>query len=267
MKIGRFHGQIKEIAFGNVISGLIIFNKEIRYLGFHFFLLKVFTIHLVFSLKVFRILTWYEFGELLVMSDALEYVEDAYRQLSLGNAIIPQRIAITDPAPGLNLIMPSIIGGEMNALATKIGSVYKHNPEKYNISTVLGKIMIQDINIGEIVGIMDGGLITAMRTGAATGVSVKYLVRNDSTSLSIFGAGTQARKQVVATYWALNQTFLIRWIINKLIKVFKLHFSHIFVWLHILLMNRTHFFFYSFKQFKTHYILNFLQKFSFLLGE
>ncbi|RKX80736.1 MAG: hypothetical protein DRP58_12790 [Spirochaetes bacterium] len=152
-----------------------------------------------------RILNKSNVAELLVMSDALEYVEDAYRQLSLGNAIVPQRITITDPAPGLTLIMPGIIGGEMNALATKIVSVYKNNPEKYNMPTVLGKIMIQDINTGEIVGIMDGGLITAMRTGAATGVSVKYLARKDSTSMSIFGAGTQARKQVVATYWALNQ--------------------------------------------------------------
>lgn len=152
-----------------------------------------------------RILNKSNVAELLTMSDALDYVEDAYKQLSLGNAIVPQRIAITDPAPGLTLIMPGIIGGEMNALATKIVSVYKHNPEKYNMPTVLGKIMIQDINTGEIVGIMDGGLITAMRTGAATGVSVRYLARKDSKIMGIVGAGVQARKQVVAVYWALDQ--------------------------------------------------------------
>ena len=152
-----------------------------------------------------RILNKSNVAELLTMSDALDYVEDAYKQLSLGNAIVPQRIAITDPAPGLTLIMPGIIGGEMNALATKIVSVYKHNPEKYNMPTVLGKIMIQDINTGEIVGIMDGGLITAMRTGAATGVSVRYLARKDSKIMGIVGAGTQARKQVVAVYWALDK--------------------------------------------------------------
>ncbi|GAH08156.1 unnamed protein product, partial [marine sediment metagenome] len=56
-------------------------------------------------------------------------------------AFVPQRIAITDPAPGLTLIMPGIIGGEMSALATKIVSVYKKNPEKYNMPTVLAKIM------------------------------------------------------------------------------------------------------------------------------
>jgi ornithine cyclodeaminase/alanine dehydrogenase-like protein (mu-crystallin family) len=152
-----------------------------------------------------RILSKVNVEQLLSMPDVLKYVEEAYKQLSLGNAIVPQRIAITDPAPGLTLVMPGIIGGDMNALATKIVSVYKKNPEKYNMPTVLAKIMIQDMDTGDIVGIMDGGLITAMRTGAATGVGVKYLARKNSKVLGIFSAGIQARKQVVAVYWALEQ--------------------------------------------------------------
>jgi ornithine cyclodeaminase/alanine dehydrogenase-like protein (mu-crystallin family) len=152
-----------------------------------------------------RILTKQDVFELLSMNDALKYVEEAYKQLTLGKAIVPQRIAITDPAPGLTLIMPGIIGGEMNALATKIVSVYKQNPEKYNMPTVLAKIMVQDINTGDIVGIMDGSLITAMRTGAATGVSVKYLARMNSKTMGIYSAGVQARKQVVGVYWGLNK--------------------------------------------------------------
>ncbi|UCC20473.1 MAG: hypothetical protein JSV62_04065 [Promethearchaeota archaeon] len=152
-----------------------------------------------------RLLTRENVAQLLKMPDALAYVEEAYKQLILGNAIVPQRIAITEPAPGLTLIMPGIIGGKMNALATKIVSVYKQNPEKYKMPTVLAKIMVQDINNGDIVCIMDGSLITAMRTGAATGVSVKYLARKDSKTLSIFSGGIQARKQVSAVYWGLNK--------------------------------------------------------------
>ncbi|MFX0070095.1 MAG: ornithine cyclodeaminase family protein [Candidatus Hermodarchaeota archaeon] len=151
------------------------------------------------------ILSKEDVNQVLTMPDALEYVEDAYKQLSLGNAIVPQRISITDPAPGLTLVMPGIIGGKINALATKIVSVYKDNPEKYNMPTVLAKIMVQDMDTGDITGIMDGALITAMRTGAATGVSVKYLARKDSKILGIFSGGVQARKQVAAVYWALGQ--------------------------------------------------------------
>ena len=152
-----------------------------------------------------RLLSKQDVNELLNMDDALEYVEEAYKQLSLGNAIVPQRIAITDPAPGLTLIMPGLIGGKMSALATKIVSVYKDNPTKHNMPTVLAKIMIQDMETGDIIGIMDGSLITAMRTGAATGVGVKYLARKNSKTMGIYSAGVQARKQVVGVYWALNQ--------------------------------------------------------------
>ncbi|MDX1799221.1 MAG: hypothetical protein R3255_11280, partial [Candidatus Lokiarchaeia archaeon] len=101
-----------------------------------------------------RLLTKEDVAALLDMPEALDYVEEAYKQLTLGNAIVPQRIAIREPAPGLTLIMPGIIGGQMNALATKIVSVYKQNPEKYNMPTVLAKIMVQDMNTGDIVGIM-----------------------------------------------------------------------------------------------------------------
>ncbi|OLS26800.1 MAG: Alanine dehydrogenase [Candidatus Heimdallarchaeota archaeon LC_3] len=151
------------------------------------------------------ILTRDNINQLLTMKDTLQYVEEAYKQLALGNAKVPQRIHITDPAPGLTLIMPGIIGGGMNALATKIVSVYKDNLKKYNLPTVLAKIIVQDMETGEVVGIMDGNLITAMRTGAATGVSVKYLARKESKTLGIYGAGVQAKKQVSAVYWALDQ--------------------------------------------------------------
>ncbi|MFX1476527.1 MAG: ornithine cyclodeaminase family protein [Promethearchaeota archaeon] len=153
-----------------------------------------------------KILSRDDVSKLVTMQEVLKYVEEAYKQLTLGTAIVPQRIAITDPAPGLTLIMPGIIGGEMNALATKIVSVYKENPGKYNMPTVLAKIMVQDINTGDIVCIMDGSLITAMRTGAATGVSTKYLARKDSKKMGIYGAGVQARKQVHGVYWGLNQS-------------------------------------------------------------
>jgi ornithine cyclodeaminase/alanine dehydrogenase len=45
---------------------------------------------------------------------------------------------------------------------------------------------------------MDAGFLTAMRTGAASGVATKYLAREDSHTCVIFGAGVQARKQLEA---------------------------------------------------------------------
>jgi ornithine cyclodeaminase/alanine dehydrogenase-like protein (mu-crystallin family) len=152
-----------------------------------------------------RLLSREDVSSVLTMPDALRSVEDAFRQLVLGTARVPQRIIMSEPAPGTTLVMPGMIGGGMNALATKIVSVYKDNPVKHNKPTILAKIMVQDIQTGEIVGIMDGGLITAMRTGAATGVSVKYLGRKGARIMGIYGAGVQAKKQVLAVHWALER--------------------------------------------------------------
>ena len=152
-----------------------------------------------------RLLSREDVSSVLSMPDALGSVEDAFKQLVLGTARVPPRIVMGEPAAGTTLVMPGVIGGGMNALATKIVSVYKDNPAKYGKPTILAKIMVQDMETGDIVGIMDGGLITAMRTGAATGVSVKYLARKDSRVMGIFGAGVQARKQVHAVFWALDR--------------------------------------------------------------
>ena len=46
--------------------------------------------------------------------------------------------------------------------------------------------------------IMDAGFLTAMRTGAVSGVATKYLAREDARSVGVFGAGVQARAQLVA---------------------------------------------------------------------
>jgi ornithine cyclodeaminase/alanine dehydrogenase len=45
---------------------------------------------------------------------------------------------------------------------------------------------------------MDAGFLTAMRTGAASGVATKYLARADASTAGVFGAGAQARTQLLA---------------------------------------------------------------------
>ncbi|UCD00693.1 MAG: ornithine cyclodeaminase family protein [Promethearchaeota archaeon] len=143
---------------------------------------------------------------LISMKDAIFCVEEAYKSLSTGEGYNPQRISIEKDVTGQTLIMPGIIEGSIQSIATKVVSVYRKNPQKFNIPAVLAKIILQDINTGEVISIMDGTYLTTLRTGAATGVSVKYLARKDSEFLSIFGAGAQSQAQIEAVYWALNQS-------------------------------------------------------------
>ena len=85
----------------------------------------------------------------------------------------------------------------MKALGTKIVTVFPENI-KLNKPTTQGVISLTDADTGELICIMDGSLITGMRTGAVTGVATKYLSRKDSDSVGIFGSGYQSRFQLMA---------------------------------------------------------------------
>ena len=133
----------------------------------------------------------------LQMADCIDILEKAFAELSSGTAVLPLRIGITAP-DGLSLYMPAYLQG-MNALACKVVSVYKKNPEKHGLPTTIGKVLLQDPETGDVLCIMDGGYLTAMRTGAVSGLATKFLAREDPGQVAaIFGAGVQARMQLWA---------------------------------------------------------------------
>ena len=85
----------------------------------------------------------------------------------------------------------------IKALCTKIVTVFPENTS-LNKPTTQGVISLTDVDTGELLCIMDGSLITGMRTGAVTGVATKYLSKKDSNSIGIFGSGYQSRFQLLA---------------------------------------------------------------------
>jgi alanine dehydrogenase len=133
----------------------------------------------------------------LQMQDCMDVVEKAFAELANGTAVLPLRTGIKPP-DGISLYMPAYLK-EMGALACKVVTVYKDNPSKHNMPTTIGKVLLQDINTGDVICIMDGGYLTAVRTGAASGVATKYLAREDKNQVAgIFGAGVQAKMQLWA---------------------------------------------------------------------
>jgi ornithine cyclodeaminase/alanine dehydrogenase len=135
----------------------------------------------------------------LTMEDCLSVVENAFAELAGGNAVMPQRAVIrVAEHKGLYLGMPAYIGGGMDALGLKVVTVYPDNPKNKNLPTIMGTLILCDATTGQAVAVMDAGYLTAVRTGAASGVATKYLARDDSETCVIFGAGGQARKQLEA---------------------------------------------------------------------
>jgi len=137
--------------------------------------------------------------KVLDMVQCMKAVEKAFAELASGTAILPLRINLFTQE-GLALYMPAYLR-EMGALACKVVTSYVNNPAKHNLPTILGKVLLQDPETGDVLCIMDGGYLTAVRTGAASGVATRYLARKDRRQkVGIFGAGAQGRTQL----WAMT---------------------------------------------------------------
>lgn len=134
----------------------------------------------------------------LTMEDVMEAVEEGFRQFALGNVKMPLRPVIRiEKSNGSINCMPAYVGG-INALAVKVVSNYPDNPRYHNLPTIQGTVLLYDPETGALLSIMDGGFITAMRTGAASGVATKYLARKNAKVAGIFGCGVQGKTQIIA---------------------------------------------------------------------
>ena len=143
---------------------------------------------------------------LLTMREAIDAVEGAFRQLRRGKVVMPTRSTIMLPKyNGSISFMPSYLE-ESGAEATKIISIYPDNPKR-SLPTTAAWIVVNDPETGQISAFMDGTYLTGVRTGAVSGVAMKYLAPRDARVAAVFGAGVQARNQAwaAATVRSLNE--------------------------------------------------------------
>ena len=127
--------------------------------------------------------------------DALtEAVADALRELSAGRASIPPRVAAEAGNGGLLAAMPGALPG-IGALGAKLVTVFPRNVERPSHQAV---VVLFDSDTGTPTALIDGTLLTATRTAAASAVATRYLARPDSRVMAILGTGVQARAHALA---------------------------------------------------------------------
>ena len=161
-----------------------------------------------------RLLSRKDIESIFTMKMCMEAVERAFADLASGNAVMPQRTPIGVPdKQGIALFMPAYIKS-LGALGAKVVSVYKDNAAKHNLPTVLGMIILLDDETGFPLALMDGGYLTAMRTGAVSGVATQYMARPEGRVAAIFGTGVQAFTQVLAVHEARPLTRLLAYSID-----------------------------------------------------
>jgi ornithine cyclodeaminase len=110
---------------------------------------------------------------------------------------VPLRTPVpVDRRSGVTLFMPAYLPAS-DALAAKIVSVFPRNVER-GLPTIHAVVIVVDAETGQPVALMDGAYLTALRTGAASGVATDLLARPDARAAAILGAGAQARTQLEA---------------------------------------------------------------------
>lgn len=142
-----------------------------------------------------RIISKTDVENSLTMREAIKVVRKAFIELSNGTAKVPPRIHLSiEKRDATTLVMPAYLA-ENDALACKIVSVFPRNSAK-NLPVIYGLVVLFDEENGKPLAIIEGASLTALRTGAASGLATDLLARKDAKTLAIFGAGAQSRTQI-----------------------------------------------------------------------
>ncbi|MFW6160248.1 MAG: ornithine cyclodeaminase family protein [Acidobacteriota bacterium] len=144
-----------------------------------------------------RILDQEKVKKAISIQEAIQIVREIYKTIYRKEAVLLLRTQLSvEKEKGRCLFMPAFIPSK-KALGTKIISIFPGNLRK-KLPTVQALIMIMDDETGIPIALMDGAFITALRTGAASGVATELLARKSARVASIFGAGRQGKTQLEA---------------------------------------------------------------------
>jgi thiomorpholine-carboxylate dehydrogenase len=148
----------------------------------------------------------------LRMEELIPAMEKALINFSAGKVTQPVRQVIAvDPPGGFYGMMPALTP---EGLGQKIVTFYPPNADK-GIATHMATILLNDPKTGAPLAVLDGRLITEMRTAAVSAAATKLLAPKDAKVLAILGSGVQARSHVEALQLVRQFEEICVWSPNK----------------------------------------------------
>ena len=144
---------------------------------------------------------------LVPMAEAIEVIEQAFRELGQGIAKTAPRARLRVPwKDGVQYFFNNIMGlvPGMKSMALRIDSSFSKEVEvagsrrRIYPGDYVGLVFLFDMDTCNLLAIMDDHVISTMRVGATSGVATKYLARKDAKVMGLLGSGEQARTQLTA---------------------------------------------------------------------
>jgi ornithine cyclodeaminase/alanine dehydrogenase-like protein (mu-crystallin family) len=133
--------------------------------------------------------------DLLHLEELIPVVEQALIDFSTGSVQQPVRCVLPVPRHnGLWALMPAVYD---DVMGVKLVTLYQGNAAR-GIPTHQASIQLFSSQTGEPLAVMDGRLITELRTAAVSAVATRLLAKPDARILAILGSGVQAGSHVQA---------------------------------------------------------------------
>ena len=139
-----------------------------------------------------------DIADLMTREAAFDAVEKVFAAMAAGDAynfpVVREAIGHEDALYGFK-------GGFDRAglaLGLKAGGYWPNNLAKHKLINHQSTVFLFDPDTGRVKAMVGGNLLNALRTAAASSVSIKHLARADAKVLGMIGAGHQATFQLRA---------------------------------------------------------------------
>ncbi len=131
------------------------------------------------------------------MPEAIDAMERAFSSLSAGESFVPLRFVSKLPTNKLLMLFkPAFV--EKDQRVTVKFLTQREDCFVPGVPTIQGIVLVIDSVSGEILSMMDGEYLTALRTGAASGLATRCFAPKEAEVMALFGCGTQGRTQLEA---------------------------------------------------------------------
>ena len=142
------------------------------------------------------VLTERDVERLIDIRTAIRTTREAFTAMARGETVMPPKVYLPLPRGSDFRAMPAYLR-HPPACGVKWVNVHPHNHAR-GLPTVMAVIVLNDPATGVPLAVMDGLLITKLRTAAAAAVAAHALARPESRTVGLVGCGAQADAQVAA---------------------------------------------------------------------